>query len=142
MPRVLLLTAVALCATVAHAQSGMASVQAFFDENGPREGDGALTVVGPVLADYAETGDATESLALEAGVEYMIVIVTPDGQGLDPDVYVYDAAMDMVASGIEVAERELLFFTPEEGGSYTIEFSVLGDGAALPYGYAIYRPDD
>ena len=143
MRRLLLTALVALCSVAANAQSGTAAIEAFFQENGPTAEDGAVTVAGPVVTTYTgpDASDVMLTLDLEAGVEYMIVAMTPPGEGSDPDIYVANGVGDEMASGIDTAEGEILFFVPDASATYTVEFVVFGDGDALPYGYAIYRQE-
>ncbi|MGB3542750.1 hypothetical protein, partial [Rubrivirga sp.] len=132
MRRLFLTALTALCSVAANAQSGAAAIESFFQQNGPTAEDGAITVAGPIITTYtgADASDVMLTLDLEAGVEYMIVAITPSGEGSDPDIYVANGVGDEMASGVETDEGEILFFVPETSATYTIEFVVFGDGDA------------
>jgi hypothetical protein len=59
------------------------------------------------------------------GGEIAILELSGDGD-TDLDIYVYDAAGNLVAFGVGVSDRERVTFTPTVTGNYRIEIRNLG----------------
>ena len=109
--------------------------------------NGSEIVAGPFVTEYtdASASDAVRTVGLEGGAEYLLIVVTPEGGRLNPDVQVYGPSTDESFMGMSHGERETLVINPVGSGSYLVEVQVLTERGfvdrPLPYGYVILRGD-
>lgn len=140
MTRRSLLAALALFATAAHAQTD--AISAAFDAHNAEYG--VEPVAGPFVGQFVEEGDGDDStweVNLEAG-SYVLLLHAAPGSGLDPDAWIFDANGGEVASGSDLGESEMIWFTAEAPGTYRVELPVCCSGGAMPLGAAIYLDDE
>ena len=81
----------------------------------------------------------TETVDLEAGVEYMIAVqVMPDSE-IDPDFWVEDSDLFMETADEEADDSEILRFTAETSGPHLINVELYGcDSSECLYAFAVF----
>lgn len=123
--------------TAAHAQTaGLEDVLAGVAS--AAEAEGSAVVAGPVM-DVTGAGGVSVShdVDLEAGVTYVLSLVSEEGSGFNPDVFVFDPDSETVATGRDVAERETVQFTAPSSGEYTFQIVVFDCAGSCPYGFVL-----
>ena len=140
MLRLLSLLALALFATTAHAQS--AELEAgFADMVATAEAEGVTVVAGPVVEMTGAGGVPVQhDIDLEGGTEYFLVLGCEEGSGFNPHAYVFDPDGKRIALGEEEGEGEVIQFTAETSGEYTIQIIIYDCAGSCPYGFMVATP--
>ena len=144
MTRTFLLSALALLAASAGAQT--ADLEAEINRRAENaELDGWTVVAGPaVVEDGAEV--VPIPIDLEAGEHYFVKVMTQEGSGLDPDIWVDAPYTGRFAGADEsLGTEEELMLMPDESGTYQLNVPVYGMGcrgrsdAGCAYAYMVIR---
>lgn len=127
----------ALFATAADAQTD--ALEAAFAATALKtEAHGGTVVVAPVVGMSEAFGlPTTHRVDLEAGTEYYLMLACEEGSGLDPDVTVLSPDGDLVATGEDVGEGEVVLFTANTSGTYTLDTVVYECDDSCSYGFMI-----
>ena len=103
--------------------------------------EGMSLVHGMEVGSY-EGFTSMHEVELQAGVEYLVVVVTDIVGELDPDVYVEDPEVEPLAAGEGEGTEEKVRFTAPVSGTYTLSVELYGcETDDCAYGIAVFAAE-
>ncbi|MEM0962414.1 MAG: hypothetical protein AAGK21_07780 [Bacteroidota bacterium] len=133
-----LLSAVLLLALAPSVHAQADTIQDTLDEFAALMTDMEQTLpLRPTVVTTDEDGLATLNVDLEAGPDYMLLLVTDRDGDLDPDADLLDPAGASIATAFGTGTQETLAFVVPESGLHTVQVEVFGCAASCRVGVAI-----